>query len=487
MHGHNGPKANPATKEAAVHYRLAPFCTWHQKDGMAVVETPDHRITLRQGAEDALLALQKGEAEDSTVVQALKRHDAVVGASSPELELLYALDTYFRRLNVGATATRKGATKPEAELPGMGYVVSTKTGVGGYGWTADNRNLALLKAAAEAYEQLSCRSEVNRELLVDPAHTPPMDHTQFVRYAPWQLQRPGFPFGTEPSGQWVQITELSTGKPFRIPIELVCYPVRARQRIITASSNGVACHPSYDEAVFISALELIERDALMVHWFWKAPREQIAVPPSLQERVKRLESLGFTCTFLNLTLELAPVVLAILRRDAPRYPRLTLGMACRPSPLDAIEKALQEVEVNSSYFDMDMPVVGRAEDIQTVVDHEYWYDQPENHAEILAHIAQRVITADAIPAGPPDVPSLGAALRRAGLRWFVASLNPVGQAQTRLHVVRSLIPKLTQIAFGYMMEPLGQPRILRPPVVIGKGQHDSSRQSLYGYRVQPFA
>ena len=468
-------------------YRLAPFCSWKHEGDVLTLETPDNDLRLRSDAVGLLEQLREGWIEETPAIRTLAQYGVAVGEETTEISTLRRLEQYFSEHGIVIDVVRKGATKSDFALPRECYMLKAEPRIKGYG-QADYKYLAMLKAAAEVYERLSCDANVNEQLLVTADELPALDVDKFVRYSGWQLADDGFPYGLEPSGKWAKVKNTQTGESFRLPLEVVCYPDRTgKRRITSTTSSGVACHPSYETALLSSAFELIERDSLMVHWFWGAQRERIAVPAELADRVSRLKTLGFSCTFLNLTLEFAPVVLVILKREATSYPRLILGMASHSSPVVAMDKALQEVELNVTFCGIEAPIVDDAENIRDVMDHQFWYDRPENHAEVESLIGRELVEASSIPTGPTSVPVMRAVLHKQGLAWYAAELNAVGMAETGLHVVRSLIETLTPIGFGHKMEPLGMQRIIDAPMSIASGQLRPSRKTAEGYKIQPFA
>jgi|GEM_PF-2324590 len=469
------------------HYRLAPFCSWRYDDGTLVLETPDKVLRLRRDSELLLKRLQNEWVEEGPAIRTLAQYGVVVSEDGEEVGALRRLERYFNEHDVETYVVRKGSTRPEFALPREGYMLKAEPRTKGFG-QADTKYLALLKAAAEVYERLSCDANVNADLLVSGDSIPALDVHRFVRYSEWQLRRADFPYGREPSGKWARVENVATNDVFKLPLEVVCYPDRTgSKRVTSATSSGVACHPSLEVALLSSAFELIERDALMVHWFWGVQRERIAPPDELKIRVLRLENLGFTCTFLNFTLELAPVVLVILKREAESYPRLILGMASHPSPIVAMDKALQEVELNVTFCDIETPSVDTVENIRDVMDHQFWYDKPENHSEVESLIGKDLVKATDIPVGPKDVSEMQIALSRLGSSWYTTELNRDGRSTTGLYVVRSLIEGLTPIGFGYMMESLGMERLIGAPPSIASGQFRSHRKTAEGYKTQPFA
>lgn len=467
--------------------RLMPFSHWERTSEGLRLTTPDKRLTLQPlpELEGVLEQLQKDRLPVTPLIQQLAASGAATESTSSAMQTLWRVDRYFQDIGFSADLVRKGAFDPKYALQRACYCMRADLEIEGFGQATD-AELAMLKAVVEVYERLSCLRRHNDDLVVSSAGLPPCEWRKFFSYEEWQYGT--LPLGRVPNGPWVSVQEVSSGKWYRIPEEMVFFlDVAMKQPVATTNSSGVACHTSYNEALLRSVYELIERDALMVRWFREEPCAQIIPPAELEHRVSRLEDLGFQCLFLNLTLELAPVVLVLLRREADSFPRLILGMASDPSPVKAMEKALEEVELNVTFVGMETARIARPEDIRRTIDHQLWYDQPENHALVLGMIGDELVEATDIAEGPRTVQQMSAQLAGHGFPWFVASLNQAGQRATGIHTVRSLVAGLTPIGFGFTMEPLGVERLRNPIPSMGWGFSCSPRTTRNGYAVQPFA
>jgi thiazole/oxazole-forming peptide maturase SagD family component len=470
-------------------FRLRPFCTWAREGGAMIVTTPENEWKLRVIPgfdEDLFVRLQAGWVQETPLVRKLADLDAVTAEESPELQVLWRLDEYFRKTNVPVNMILQGTRHPEYELGRDCYCVRTGSAVEGYG-QASTRELAMLKAAVEVYERLGCYKDCNDELIVSDQVLQSIDWRRLYSYEEWQYDVPGFEKGRTPRGSWVGVCDISTAEWFRVPEEVVFFDAPARPAITVANSSGVACHTSYEEALLRSVYELIERDALMVRWFRGQQCDQIAAPLELHERLGRMEELGYSCIFLNLTLELAPVVLAILRGSTDAFPRLALGMASHSSPLEAMAKALEEVELRITFAGLETTRLESPTEVRTTNDHQLWYDQPENHAAVLSLVADRRVSVGVIPEGPSSVGAVADRLAQLGSPWFTVELNERGYAMTGVHTIRSIVPGLTSIGFGHTMEPLGVERLHHPMPSMGWGDSYSPRTTRQGYVVQPFA
>ena len=461
-------------------HRLMPFSRCEQSGETLTLLTPDSRVEgLPSVYQAEVERLRREWCEPTPLSSKLLAAGAVVDDSLIEYRLLARLEEYFRSNGHDTWGIRLGAHSKAAEPVVPQYLAQLVEGSSGLG-ADESRPLAFLKAAVELYERYACSVLRNEELIYAEPHgvviEPPL-------YAFWQRQLPGFPFVAAPSGAYVDATDPVLGQTVSAPAELVFNPYYHGAMCGDASSNGVAAHPDRDTALLKSAYELVERDALMFHWFRGLRREQIEPPEAFRDRVARLEELQFEVRFINLTLEVAPVILAIARRPRELHPRLTLGMGCASTPKAAMAKALEEIESMITFVDVEPAAALRAEsDVTTVMDHHTWYSQGDNSDAVMEMVGPDVCGLHTVVAGPSTVPQMHAKLHEHDLRWHAIDLNLSGAEQTGVHVIRSMIPGLIPISFGYKMEPLGHPRLLRP---FWEGV--PRRCTSAGYRIQPFA
>jgi ribosomal protein S12 methylthiotransferase accessory factor len=254
----------------------------------------------------------------------------------------------------------------------------------------------------------------------------------------------------------------SGGRSRWVPAEAVHIGLSdpGRPLAVAASSSGLAAGSTAAEAADRALRELIERDAFMWTWVQGISRERID-PSGLDSEsaalAAEIEALGYEVALVNLTLDTKPVVMAVLHRAD----RLHVATACRERPLEAAAKALEETALVLAREGPREPPELRAEDVRTAEDHMWLYLRPElvRRAGFLWASDDTIGLADVAgaPGSPADV------------------LAPIGEAvlvdltserTAPFHVVRSLVPGLVPLSFGWDREPLGMTRLARPATAV---------------------
>jgi ribosomal protein S12 methylthiotransferase accessory factor len=254
------------------------------------------------------------------------------------------------RLDAGDPPVRIAESHP-ARLVGDGEVAGVNEG----GGAALDRDLAIIKAVGEslerycaAFPQRPLRRASWRELGADAV--PP---EAFALFSEDQYRGPGFPFqrfDRETVVPWVQGRGLGDGQPRWVPAPFVHLPHRraAREpRITTSISTGLAAGSDPSAATSSALLEVVERDAFMLAW-----RHQMATPrvdlDSLghgQEAmlVAALRSSGMKCQARLMTQDIPlPVIVVVLRGQAPAHPVAVIGAGAAAHPRRALRLALEE-------------------------------------------------------------------------------------------------------------------------------------------------
>src|SRR4029079_455591 len=95
--------------------------------------------------------------------------------------------------------------------------------------------------------------------------------SRFALFHPTQLADPRFPFvefGEETPAPFVEGISLEDGSAAFLPAEIVYHgrPETATPPIAYSTSSGLACAPTFTEAVLAALLEVVERDAVMLAW-----------------------------------------------------------------------------------------------------------------------------------------------------------------------------------------------------------------------------
>lgn len=181
-------------------------------------------------------------------------------------------------------------------------------------------------------------------------------------YAEWDAPRPAHlpltswaPFDVERPYEWVEGTDLSTGRAVALPASMVRMGDReGRRRDLYAfqvTSNGLASGNSLAEAVHSGLLEVIERDAVTC---WEHRRFTTGdVPPiatidlfgseALSSLTRQLEERGAELLLFDCTVDtLVPVFMAFVFSTAERTRPVCKGYGASLDPATAAIRAATE-------------------------------------------------------------------------------------------------------------------------------------------------
>jgi ribosomal protein S12 methylthiotransferase accessory factor len=164
-----------------------------------------------------------------------------------------------------------------------------------------------------------------------------------------QHAEPGLPFAPLEDGTdvcWAPGRDLADGTLVLVPAGL-CFlaPVPWGAPLGYATSNGLAFHATWEEAVAGGLLELCERDAVVRTWYRRLSMPRLAVDdPALQAWLdERVAPTGLEPSLVDLTpLTGCPAVLAVIRNEATSRAPIALGAAAAPTVADAVRKAVVE-------------------------------------------------------------------------------------------------------------------------------------------------
>ncbi len=262
-----------------------------------------------------------------------------------------------------------------------------------------------------------------------------------------------------PGDEWLtEVFWLDTNEPVWVPAALVSLTERFGA---LATSSGLAADPSVVTALLRATQELIERDAYMSTWLHQlggleTPVDRLAVPEGGEVRV-------FDLTPAYSSHPVACVAGTALLAGRPRH---SLGLACRATWDDAVDKAYAEflqgtmfvghqLAINPAVSGLD-PTAVRDFDAHAVFygANPHWWP----HVPMLR--AARPALA------PPDAPTsnvgsgvqlaeLVTRLAAADIRLAYRELSSVECDQLGLRVVRVLSPDLTPLHHDHLWPYLG--------------------------------
>jgi thiazole/oxazole-forming peptide maturase SagD family component len=331
----------------------------------------------------------------------------------------------------------------------------------GYGvGTSDER--AQLVARAETIERYAAGDIAGHELVRACEHDldGPVPPTAVFRLNARQCaDHPELdPYDSDAAYLWTPV-EARDGSRRRVVAQTVFFPFSDPERtahLPPTSSSGVAAHPDPAEARTRALRELVERDHFMWTWVQGVSRERIdprTLPADARELVALVEAAGHEVSVVNLSLDLHPVILCAAYSDS----MLQLGCACHPDAGRAVVKAVEEAATGLDDERIEGAEVLEPRQVRGPLDHERFYRHPDRVAEAAFLFA----SAETIELA--DVPCFSEPIEDGLARIGAPLLVDLSSARTRpFHVVRTIVPGLIPISFGWDHEPLGVPRLAEP-------------------------
>lgn len=416
----------------------------------------------------------------------MKTLDAAIPATllpfvSPHVGIVTALEECLVDVDEPALVRISCEVAAAEEL--IGVDLGSARNVGGTGMS---REQAIGAAVGEAVERYSA-SYVPRDRLVQATAKElgrrAADPASFGLFADSQYARAGFPY-TRFTGdariQWIDAVDLETGEPAWIPAQLVYLSDMSPfggARIGYATSSGLACGASFDEALERALLELLERDAFMIAWWRRLSLPRLdwssnAWMEAVDRRYFRPTGLTYTALDLSWVHEL-PIVVGVVRGAPGSGAALGVGAAATDRVEQAWWRALAEAFASRSAcrkLRLLEPERRYAEDGSDVIsfdDHIRFYGDDER-AERASFLwsGEETRQVDAVGSLPADAGERRAELLtrigRAGSRAFAVDVTAPDVAAGGLHVIRAVAPGLCPLDAEHNSRFLGSRRLLGP-------------------------
>ncbi len=347
-------------------------------------------------------------------------------------------------------------------MPTIGSKLDSYTG--SEHWSRDTAEAA---AIGEALERYSASYVPDGRLTVasaDELGPDAVDPCRFALFSDEQHAAPVFPFRRfrpDTVVSWVEGFALPGGERAFLPAQLIYMPWRRQGldevRIGHATSSGLACGATLEEAVLAGLLEVIERDAFMLVWHNRLslPLLDWSSDPELAELDRRYfasSGLSYSAVDLSIFFDIA-TVLGVVHGPAGQLGALGVGAASAPAVAVAWRKALAEAfSVQRWVRDMALEEperVGRpAKAISTFDEHTLFYAGSERarRAAFLDSSADRKATA-AIPTleGANVLEQIESIVRRLDERdasAYAVDVTSPDVLSAGLHVVHVVVPEL---------------------------------------------
>jgi ribosomal protein S12 methylthiotransferase accessory factor len=293
-----------------------------------------------------------------------------------------------------------------------------------------------------------------------------------------QYGRPGFayaPFDPDRSLWWAPGWWVPSWQPAWLPAlsTHVGLPIPAADDFVQVTSNGLAAGVSAAAAARKAAFELIERDALMIHWLARRPGRELALDRCLGadvlEVARQLEACGARLRLTMLSAGVrVPVVACVGFGDGVRWPAVTLSASSGPDLVAAAKGAvLEHGHVGPSLsraFRRGGVVPSSPEAVRTPRDHALLFAPPgrSDDVEFLFDPTEAPIpVAELVEAPVSTVEECGRRLAEAGVSLAVADVTSPDVRSSGWRVARALGAGAQSIHFGWGLERRANPRLAR--------------------------
>ncbi len=155
---------------------------------------------------------------------------------------------------------------------------------------------------------------------------------------------------------WVEGKNLITNIKTYIPRTMTSWFTEEsdlEEVFINATTNGAAGYFTKDGAALRGLLEVVQRDAFLVHWLTTFPPQIVAqetLPKDLQEKVKEFELFGISIYILNVTsIPIPSIFIAAINKEA-ETPQVVLTGASALTFEEAIHNSLREMVLGLEMF-----------------------------------------------------------------------------------------------------------------------------------------
>ena len=312
-----------------------------------------------------------------------------------------------------------------------------------------------------------------------------LDPARFSFFRPEQLATTRFPFvpfTPQIAIRWIEGFGVPDCRSVLLPAQLVFLgqPPPDEPLIAYATSNGLACGATPEEAILAGLLELVERDAFMIAWANRLslPLLDWAGDPTL-ERIERryLAPAGLRYAAVDASCFFGiPVAFGVVHGPEGDAGRLGLGAAAAITIQEAVRKALAEafwVQQGSRDLVRRADAIPRAEEIRDFDDHLLFYSDPSKLGltAFLDAGEERRPTA-CVPPLPgahlrEQIESAATKLAERGVSLYAADVTTPNVREVGLSVARVLSPELCPLDVIHLARFLGPRRLFHAAHELG--------------------
>jgi ribosomal protein S12 methylthiotransferase accessory factor len=352
------------------------------------------------------------------------------------------------------------------------------------GGTLLSQDAARAAAVGEALERYSgsfapfdATTLATAEELGDAA----VDPSRFALFHPRQLEQRGFPFvefTRQTRLRFVKGFAVADGSPAFVPSQLTFMSgwFEDEERVGIATSNGLACGATLEEAILAALYEVIERDAVMLAW-----KNRLSLPLldwSSDDEIGTIDRRAFGSTGLRYSVLDGsaffdvPVAIGLVHGPGNEQTALAVGGGAGETVAVAWLKALTEAFgvrrwlAVQTLLDPDR-APSEPSAVKTFDDHILFYARHKEAAlaQFLDSSERRTRTTDVpmVYGATPRAQILELVRRLAekGCSAYAVDVTAPDVAELGVHVVRVIAPELCQLDVVHSARFLGGRRLYR--------------------------
>lgn len=302
--------------------------------------------------------------------------------------------------------------------------------------------------------------------------------------------------------RWVRGLSLFDGRLVYLPVVMVyLYAgfMSPAERFWFPISTGCAAHTSFERALVLAILEIIERDAISILWLQKLSLPLLEVdhvPANLMPFWERYQASSeeLEYFFFNATTDLGvPVIYGVQRARADENLTTLVSCSAAPDPVEALIKVMRDMAACRIASRMPKDIPESWDDFASIFHGARYMAQAEQaHAfDFLLQSGKKQALSE-IPSCPMGrqgedrdaLRSVVELLRRHKLEAYAVDLTTDEALRSGVRVVRVVIPGLQPVGFQYRSRYLGHPRLYQAPGKMGYKVHTEEELNPWP---QPFA
>jgi ribosomal protein S12 methylthiotransferase accessory factor len=311
--------------------------------------------------------------------------------------------------------------------------------------------------------------------------------SRFALYSETQYGQENFPyarFTQETPVRWTTAYSLLGKREVKVPscLSYMSYRPEPGETVIGgASSNGLACHSSREQALLKGIYEIVERDAFFAVWLNRLSMPKLALDPSSWlGRVfdEKLAKPGIEYHFIDMTTDIAiPVACCVGKMKHGDKILTGVGAAANLDPSKALFKAMVEAGHTLIWADNmmsrdDWVLDPSFSNIRDFTDHVRLFCEPRMQPELDFLIASESVTdvsrledrsSDSLVR---DIETCLRLLESRGLDAIMIDMTPSYVADAGLSVIKVFVPEAVGINGDHRYRFLGGDRLYEIPMFL---------------------